>query len=64
MTGLATAREVADYLHTTPNQLNRLRYEGTGPQYIKLGRSVRYRWEDVFAWVDANVRTTSAGGAA
>jgi len=33
VTGLATAREVADYLRTTPNQLNRLRYEGSGPAY-------------------------------
>lgn len=63
MTGLATAREVADYLRTTTNQLNRLRYEGQGPRYIKLGRSVRYRWDDVHSWVDANVRTSSAGSA-
>lgn len=64
MTGLAKAQEVAEYLSTTPNQLNRLRYEGSGPKYIKLGRSVRYRWEDVDAWIECNVRTVSAWGPA
>lgn len=59
--GLAKAHEVAEYLNTTLNQLSRLRFEGHGPRYIKLGRSVRYRWEDVYAWVDENVQ--SVGGA-
>jgi hypothetical protein len=36
---LATAHEVAEFLGTTPNQLARLRYEGYGPDYVKLGRS-------------------------
>ncbi|UXA15373.1 helix-turn-helix domain-containing protein [Mycobacterium sp. SMC-8] len=52
---------MAEYLNTTLNQLSRLRFEGHGPRYVKLGRSVRYRWEDVYAWVDENVQ--SVGGA-
>lgn len=59
-TGLATAKEVAEFLRTTETQLSRLRYEGHGPQFIKLGRSVRYRWEDVQAWIAASVQ---GGGA-
>lgn len=59
-TGLAKAQEVAEYLRTTPNQLNRLRFEGRGPQFVRLGRSIRYRWEDVHRWVDESVHTTSA----
>lgn len=50
-TGLATAKEVAEFLRTSENQLSRLRYEGHGPQFIKLGRSVRYRWDDIQAWI-------------
>jgi len=57
--GLATANEVAEYLRTTKNQLARLRYEGYGPKYCKLGSSVRYRWEDVYRWVDGNIQFTS-----
>lgn len=60
-TGLAKAPQVAAYLLTTPNQLARLRFEGHGPKYVKLGRSVRYRWEDVHSWVEANVRATVQG---
>ncbi|OBB73661.1 AlpA family transcriptional regulator [Mycobacterium sp. 852014-52144_SCH5372336] len=60
-TGLAKASEVAAYLLTTPNQLSRLRFEGHGPKYVKLGRSVRYRWEDVHSWVEANVQATVVG---
>ncbi|MCG7583671.1 AlpA family transcriptional regulator [Mycolicibacterium sp. OfavD-34-C] len=58
--GLAKAAEVADYLKTTPAHLANLRFLGTGPAFVKLGRSVRYRWSDVDAWVQANRQTKSA----
>lgn len=29
------------------------RYRGTGPKAFKIGRHVRYRVEDVAAWVEA-----------
>jgi predicted DNA-binding transcriptional regulator AlpA len=56
-TGLAKAAAVAEYLGTTVPQLARLRWEGKGPTYVRLGRSIRYRWPDVDAWVEANVKT-------
>lgn len=59
-TGLAKATEVAEFLRTTSNQLNRLRFEGHGPQYVKLGRPVRYRWADVYKWVDENLQSGGA----
>ena len=55
---LAKVSEVAEYLGTSPSQLARLRFEGKGPTYVKLGRSVRYRWGDVEAWVAAGTRET------
>lgn len=48
---LVKTAQVAEYLGTTTNQLTRLRYEGKGPRYIKLNRSVRYSWVDVDEWV-------------
>lgn len=57
--GMAKDHQVADFLLTTRNQLARLRFEGKGPNYCKLGRSVRYRWEDVHRWVEQNVQTTN-----
>ena len=61
-TSLAKAAEVAEYLGTTVNQLSRLRFEGCGPRYAKLNRSVRYRWADVFQWVEENTKTTTSQG--
>lgn len=60
-TGLAKASEVAEYLNTTVNQLARLRFLGDGPAYVKLGRSVRYRWGDVDQWVSGNLQTVGGG---
>lgn len=31
------------------------RYKGTGPRFIKLGKSVFYRRADVEAWIGRNV---------
>lgn len=50
---LATPEQVAEYLSTTKGTLAQMRYLGTGPAFVKLGKAVRYRWEDVDAWVEA-----------
>ena len=60
--GVAKDGEAAGFLKTTRNQLARLRHEGQGPRYVKLGRSVRYRWEDLYDWVDSNVQDTNEIG--
>ncbi|KUI43874.1 hypothetical protein AU198_25465 [Mycobacterium sp. GA-1199] len=57
--GLGTSKEVAKVVRTTEAHLARLRHEGRGPDYIKLGRSVRYRWEDVERWIAENTVNTS-----
>ena len=59
--GLAKASEVAEYLGTSCSQLAKLRWERRGPTYIRMpgGRSVRYRWSDVEAWVEAGTRQSA-----
>lgn len=57
--GLAKPAEVAEYLRTTVAHLANLRYLGKGPAWVQLGRSVRYRWADVDAWVEANLQNTA-----
>jgi len=47
---LWTAREVADYLKVSPNTLCNWRVLGQGPDYVKLGKAVRYRAAVVVAW--------------
>lgn len=44
----------------TVNNLAQLRHKGTGPDYVKLGRSVYYRIEDIEAWINKNVRSGTA----
>ena len=40
--------------------LRKLRLTGEGPPYLKLGRAVRYREQDLEAWLEArSVRSTS-----
>lgn len=48
---------VAAYLKMTEGALAQLRYTGRGPKFIKVsGRAVRYRWSDVYEWVENRTR--------
>jgi excisionase family DNA binding protein len=57
MDTLLTLPEVADRLRVSEDTLRHWRYVGTGPISIKIGRHVRYRPEDVSAWVDAQAES-------
>ena len=48
---LATPIEVAAYLQVPVKTLYAWRYEGKGPRAHRVGRHLRYRWEDVEAWL-------------
>ncbi|MFI8928233.1 helix-turn-helix transcriptional regulator [Streptomyces sp. NPDC053474] len=48
----ATAEEVAAYLQVDVNTLYKWRYAGTGPQGVRVGKYLRYDWDDVEAWWD------------
>jgi hypothetical protein len=44
---------LAQQLNVTVHALRRWRTEGRPPRFIKIGRLVRYRPEDVAAWLDS-----------
>ena len=44
---LFTEEKVAQILSCTKSALRRWRREGRGPRFVKIGRLVRYRQEDV-----------------
>ncbi len=48
------AAQVATYLNTTLGRLANMRCAGIGPAFVKVGHSVRYRVEDIEAYVNAN----------
>jgi predicted DNA-binding transcriptional regulator AlpA len=57
---LATCAEVAELLGIPEATLTQWRYLRVGPDFIKVGRYVRYDWADVRRWLAT--RKTAAGG--
>jgi len=50
--GLLTTEQAADYLGVSTRKLEKLRSEGGGPKYSKLGyRTIRYRPAALEAWI-------------
>ena len=47
-------KEAASLLRLKPNTLDKMRFQKRGPTYVKLGRKVFYRREDLHLWVDQN----------
>jgi len=49
---LLDQKQLAEYLGKSQAWCERARWAGDGPKFIKLGRHVRYRVEDVAAWIE------------
>ncbi|EFD51811.1 DNA binding domain, excisionase family [Micrococcus luteus SK58] len=60
MKELMTPDELSEYTGTPVHTLAHWRYVGRGPRFVKLGRAVRYRAEDVRAWLEAQTRQSTA----
>lgn len=63
---LLTTDEAAKRLSVTSSYLEKMRVLGGGPEFVKLGRSVRYQSAALTAWVQSGVRrsTSDRGNAA
>jgi hypothetical protein len=64
--GVTDSRGAAECIGTTEAQLAGLRYRNAGPVYIRTpgGRTIRYRWSDIDAWLDAGRVQPDNGGQA
>jgi hypothetical protein len=51
--------ELADRWRISPRTLERWRWEGKGPRYLKLGGRVVYRLEDVEAFETEKIRESA-----
>jgi excisionase family DNA binding protein len=49
---LLTVRELADLLQVPPKTIYTWRYKGTGPPALPIGRYLRFRTDDVLAWLE------------
>jgi excisionase family DNA binding protein len=55
MQPLLTQRQCAELLRLSERTLERLRGQGTGPKFARMGRSVRYQQSDVEAWLASRI---------
>ena len=60
---LAASAEVAEVLGIPEKTLREWRSRGIGPDYLKVGRYVRYRWSAVNAWLATREQGKTAGAA-
>lgn len=61
---LLTSREAADILRLSERTMERHRTVGSGPRFVRLGRTVRYRRRDLIDHLDRHAhRSTSEPGA-
>ncbi len=49
-----TERAAADYIGLSVRTMQKRRFERQDPPYLKIGRSVRYRVEDLDAFLEAH----------
>ncbi len=49
-----TQDQLSESIHISPRTLERMRVDGTGPVYTKLGRRVVYEESDIETWISEN----------
>jgi hypothetical protein len=59
--GLLNQWDLADRWRISPRTLQRWRWEGKGPHYLKLGNRIAYRIEDIEDYEAANVLAPQGG---
>ena len=52
MNKIITEREAAKFAGWSCDALIKWRREGRGPQYIRVGRSIRYRLSHLLDWIE------------
>lgn len=62
---LVSTEQAAEYLGgLKPNTIEGWRVRGEGPRYLKIGRLVRYRIEDLDAYLESRARNATSQAAA
>lgn len=49
---LLNTKQASDYTGFSKQWFERHRWKGTGPKYIKIGRQIRYRIEDLNRFIE------------
>jgi excisionase family DNA binding protein len=64
MNPLLSQRDAARLLGLSVRTLERMRVSGTGPRFLKLGNAVRYRLQDIEAWLASRLVSSTSEAAA
>jgi excisionase family DNA binding protein len=51
---LATVKDLAEYAGVPVKTVYEWNYRGTGPKAIRVGRYLRFRWDDIESWIERN----------
>ncbi len=57
---LLTTQQAAWLLRVSRKTLERMRVEGRGPRFVKIGRSVRYRQSDLLTYITTNTHHSTS----
>lgn len=57
---IATPTETAAFLRIGRSTLAKMRLKGSGPSYVKAGRTVTYRREEVLSWLQSRSRRSTS----
>lgn len=60
---LLTQQKYCELTGKSPSTAEQDRLYGRGPRFIRLGRSIRYRLDDVIAWLESLPRYNSTSEA-
>jgi excisionase family DNA binding protein len=55
-----TRQEAAKFLNLKKSTLDAWATRGGGPAYIKMGRAVRYRPDDLLSWAESRIRRNTS----
>lgn len=62
LTALLTEHEVAAFLCVSLATVRRWRQQESGPDYVKLGSSVRYKQDELLSWLNSLPARGLVGG--
>lgn len=57
---LITEKALAAYLNVSLKLIQKWRYAGGGPRFVRVGRTIRYRPEDINDFVTAGLRANTS----
>jgi hypothetical protein len=60
VTPYLTPHQAANHLNCSGGYLSKGRVTGEGPRFLKLGKAIRYRLEDLDAWASDRMHGSTA----